>query len=219
MVDKTGTLTEGRPAVTSVVPGPDSRTQSAAPGCERRAGKRTPLARAILAASQAAGLSTAPVAEFDFDRQGALGVVEGRRVVLGNPRFLADHGVNVDPLEQAADELRRDGATVIFVGVDGRPAGVIAIADPIKPSTLGLAELKQEGIRVVMLTGDNRTTAEAVARRLGIAEVEADVLPEQKCRWSRCSSERAGSSPWRETASTTRRHRGGGCRHRHGLGH
>jgi Cu+-exporting ATPase len=184
VVDKTGTLTEGRPAVTSVVPGPgftDAEVLRLAASAERAS--EHPLARAILAASQAAGLSTAPVAEFDSPTgRGALGVVEGRRVVLGNLRFLADHGVNVDPLEQAADELRRDGATVIFVGVDGRPAGVIAIADPIKPSTrVALAELKQEGIRVVMLTGDNRTTAEAVARRLGIAEVEADVLPEQKC--------------------------------------
>ena len=120
--------------------------------------------------------------EFDSPTgKGALGTVEGRRVVLGNQRFLAEHSVDVASLVQAADDLRREGATAIFVGVDGRSAGIIAIADPIKPSTpVALSELKEEGIRVVMLTGDDRTTAEAVARRLGIAEVEAEVLPEQK---------------------------------------
>jgi len=113
--------------------------------------------------------------------RGALGTVEGRQIVLGNAQFMAEHAVDVAPLTEAAQDLRRDGATAILVGVDGRAAGVIAIADPIKPSTPeALAALKAERIRVVMLTGDNRTTAEAVARRLGIAEVKAEVLPDQK---------------------------------------
>ena len=183
VVDKTGTLTEGKPAVTSIVPAPgftDAEVLRLAASVERAS--EHPLARAIVAAAEAAGPSTAPVTEFDSPSgKGALGTVEGRRVVLGNQRFLAEHSVDVASLVQAADDLRREGATAIFIGVDGRSAGIIAIADPIKPSTAeALSELKEEGIRVVMLTGDDRTTAEAVARRLGIAEVEAEVLPEQK---------------------------------------
>ena len=183
VVDKTGTLTEGKPAVTSIVPAPgftDAEVLRLAASVERAS--EHPLARAIVAAAEAVGLSTAPVTEFNSPSgKGALGTVEGRRVVLGNQRFLAEHSVDVASLVQAADDLRREGATAIFVGVDGRSAGIIAIADPIKPSTpVALSELKEEGIRVVMLTGDDRTTAEAVARRLGIAEVEAEVLPEQK---------------------------------------
>jgi Cu+-exporting ATPase len=124
----------------------------------------------------------ATVADFDSPTgKGALGLVEGQRVVLGSAKFLAGNGIEVESLVKAADQLRHDGATVIFAGVDRRLAGVIAIADPVKPSTpAALAALKAEGIRVVMLTGDNRTTAEAVARRLDIAEVEAEVLPEDK---------------------------------------
>ena len=107
--------------------------------------------------------------------------MEGRRIVLGNKAFLAEHGVDVAPLAEQADRLREDGATAIFAGIDGRVAGAIAIADPVKASTPeALAGLKAEGIRVVMLTGDNWTTAKAVARRLGIDEVEAEVLPDQK---------------------------------------
>ncbi len=183
VVDKTGTLTEGKPAVTSIVSGPgfdDAEVLRLAASVERAS--EHPLARAILAACEAAGLSTAPVTEFDSPTgKGVQGIVEGRAVVIGNAAFLRQNGVDAAPLARAAEDLRRDGATAIYVGIDRRPAGILAIADPIKPSTpVALAELKEEGIRVVMLTGDNRTTAEAVARRLGIAEIEADVLPEQK---------------------------------------
>ncbi|WP_328805445.1 HAD-IC family P-type ATPase [Rhizorhabdus histidinilytica] len=107
--------------------------------------------------------------------------MEGRRVLLGNAAFLTEQGVDAAPLSGQADTLRRDGATAIFAALDGLAAGVLAIADPIKTTTSdALAALRAEGIRVVMLTGDNRTTAEAVARTLGIEEVEADVLPERK---------------------------------------
>jgi Cu+-exporting ATPase len=183
VVDKTGTLTEGKPAMTAVVPAQgftEPEILGLAASVERAS--EHPLAVAIIAAAEARSLSTAPVEDFDSPTgKGALGTVEGHAVVLGNANFLREHGIDVAPLAKAADDLRRDGATAIFVGVDQRPAGILAIADPVKASTPeALKALQEEGIRVVMLTGDNRTTADAVARRLGIAEVEADVLPEQK---------------------------------------
>ena len=183
VVDKTGTLTEGKPAVTAIVPagGYDEAEILRLAASVERASEH-PLALAIVEAADARGVATAPVSEFDSPvGQGVLGMVEGQPVVLGNARFMAEHGVEVAPLTQAAEELRRDGATVIFVGIGRRLAGAIAIADPVKPSTPeALAALKREGIRMVMLTGDNRTTAEAVARKLGIGEVEAEVLPDHK---------------------------------------
>ncbi|MBD2746066.1 heavy metal translocating P-type ATPase [Microvirga sp. BT688] len=183
VVDKTGTLTEGKPAVTAVVPAPgfgEDEILRLAASVERAS--EHPLATAIVAAATQRRLALADPEGFDSPTgKGALGTVDGRAVVLGNARFLAERGVDVAPLSQAADELRREGATAIFVGIDGRAAGTIAIADPVKATTPeALAGLKAEGIRVVMLTGDNRTTAQAVARRLGITEVEAEVLPEEK---------------------------------------
>src|SRR5204863_10030145 len=113
--------------------------------------------------------------------KGAFGMVEQRRVALGNAAFLDEFGVDTSTLQKEADGARTDGATAIFVAADGKPAGFIAIADPIKPTTpQALAALAAQKLRVIMLTGDNKTTAQAVARRLGIADVEADVLPEQK---------------------------------------
>jgi Cu+-exporting ATPase len=141
-----------------------------------------PLARAIVQAAEERGLSPAAVAAFDAPTgKGALGTVEGRVVLVGNAAFLAERGLDVAPLADAAEALRRDGATVIFAAVDGRLAGAIGISDPLKPSSREvIAELRRQAVRVVMLTGDNRTTAEAVARRLGIEEVEAEVLPDRK---------------------------------------
>ncbi len=183
IVDKTGTLTEGRPAVTAIVPAPgftEAEALRLAASVERAS--EHPLAQAIVRAAEERGLPLAPVADFDSPTgKGALGVVEGKRIPLGNAKFLAEQGVDVGLLTDEADRLRADGATAIFMGVDGRVAAIFAIADPVKPSTpQALAALKAEGIRVVMLTGDNWTTAKAVARRLGIDEVEAEVLPDQK---------------------------------------
>jgi Cu+-exporting ATPase len=183
VVDKTGTLTEGKPAVTAIVPAAgfnEAAVLRLAASVERAS--EHPLALAIVEAAETRGAATAPVTEFDSPvGRGALGAVEGRRIVLGNAKFMAEHGVDVAPLTRVAEDLRRDGATAIFIGIDKSAAGVIAIADPVKPSTPeALAALKADGIRIAMLTGDNRTTAEAVARKLGIDEVEAEVLPDHK---------------------------------------
>jgi Cu+-exporting ATPase len=183
VVDKTGTLTEGKPAVTAIVPAAgfeEAEILRLAASVERAS--EHPLALAIVEAAELRGVATAPVSDFDSPvGRGALGTVEGRRIVLGNAKFMAEHGVETAPLTQAAEDLRREGATVIFVGIEDHIAGAIAIADPIKPSTPeALAALKADGIRIVMLTGDNRTTADAVARKLGIDEVDAEVLPDHK---------------------------------------
>ena len=183
VVDKTGTLTQGKPSVTAV------RTASnvtedellrLAASLER--GSEHPLAVAIVDEAEKRGLALAKAADFDSPTgKGVVGTVEDRSIVIGNARFLAEFGVETEALAAEAETLRRDGATAIFVAVDGEAAGIIAIADPIKPTTPAAIEaLHREGIRIVMLTGDNRTTAEAVARRLGIDEVEADVLPDRK---------------------------------------
>ena len=183
VIDKTGTLTEGHPVVTAVVPvpgQPEDNLLRLAAAVERAS--EHPLAEAIVAAARQRGLSLPEVTDFDSPTgRGALGTVEGRHIVLGNARFLNEHGVASRAFAATAEEHRRNGATAIFVAVDGEIAGVIAIADPIKETTpAAVAALQAEGLRVVMLTGDNRTTAEAVAKRLGITEIEAEVLPHQK---------------------------------------
>lgn len=183
VVDKTGTLTEGRPAVTAIVPASHrSEDEILRLAAAVEQASEHPLALAIVEAAKARGLMLPQVEGFDSPTgRGALGTVEGMRIVLGNARILGEHAIDTAPLAAAADSLRRDGATAIFVGVDGQAGGTIAIADPVKPTTPeALEALRREGIRVVMLTGDNLTTAEAVAHRLGIDEVEADVLPDQK---------------------------------------
>lgn len=183
VVDKTGTLTEGRPAVTAVVPA-DGMTEAEllrlAASVERAS--EHPLARAVVAAAERRGLVLAEVADFDSPTgKGAMGTVDGKPVLLGNSRFLEEHGVDGTASSGPANDLRRTGATAILAAVDGKFAGIIAIADPVRETTrAALDMLRREGIRVVMLTGDNRTTAEAVAAHLGISEVEAEVLPDQK---------------------------------------
>jgi Cu+-exporting ATPase len=183
VVDKTGTLTEGHPTVTAIIAadgfGEDELLRLAA--AVERASEH-PLARAIVEAAGSRRIAIPDVADFDSPTgKGALGTVEGRRVLLGNAAFLKERGVDATALADKADALRGDGATAIFAAIDGAVAGVLAIADPVKPTTAeALAALRAEGIRVVMLTGDNRTTAQAVARMLGIDEVEAEVLPDQK---------------------------------------
>jgi Cu+-exporting ATPase len=183
VVDKTGTLTEGRPAVTQIVtaPGFDEAEVLRLSAAVERASEH-PLAIAIVEAAKAWTLAVPDVTDFDSPTgRGARGTIEGKRVVLGNAAFLNDESIDTRILDAGADLLRHDGATAIFVGVDGKVAGTIAIADPVKATTLeALTALRKDGIRVVMLTGDNRTTAQAVAARLGIDEVEAEVLPDQK---------------------------------------
>ncbi len=183
VVDKTGTLTEGRPSVTAVVAArgfDENGILGLAAGVEKAS--EHPLARAIVAAAEERGLTVPPVSGFDSPTgKGALGTVDGKRIVLGNAAFLEENGVDVSALVDKADRLRQSGATAIHIGVDGVAGGVFAIADPVKPTTAeALKALHDAGLRIVMLTGDNRTTAEAVARELGIDEVEADVLPDQK---------------------------------------
>lgn len=183
VVDKTGTLTEGKPAVTAILVAngfTDAEALRLAAAVERAS--EHPLALAIVQAAEARRIKPAPVIDFDSPTgKGALGTVEGKRVALGSAAFLAEHGVDAAALAAQAERLREDGATVIFAGVDGSLSAAFAIADPVKATTPdAIAALKREGVRIVMLTGDNRTTARAVAARLGINEVEAEVLPDQK---------------------------------------
>ena len=183
VVDKTGTLTEGRPAVIHIIAAKgfdETEILRLAAGVERAS--EHPLALAIVNAANDRKIAVPEVRDFDSPTgKGALGSVEGKRIALGNARFLADAGVDPATLAAQADELRADGATAIFMSVDGQVAGIFAIADPIKETTAAaIAALRAEGVRVIMLTGDNRTTADAVARKLGIDAVEAEVLPDQK---------------------------------------
>ncbi|TKW75149.1 MAG: copper-translocating P-type ATPase, partial [Bradyrhizobium icense] len=183
VVDKTGTLTEGKPKVVAVIPTngySESDVLRLAASVERAS--EHPLADAIVNAARERDIPTTDVQDFDSPvGKGALGTVEGKKVLLGNATFLSSEGVDTSSLESEAERQRGEGATVINMAVDGTLVGILAIADPVKQSTPeALRELAAEGVRVIMLTGDNRTTARAVARRLGIADVEAEVLPDQK---------------------------------------
>ncbi|HLA21673.1 MAG TPA: heavy metal translocating P-type ATPase [Pseudolabrys sp.] len=183
VVDKTGTLTEGKPKVVAVIAfsGFDNaQVLRLAASVER--GSEHPLAAAIVKAAAERKIDLAPVRGFDAPAgKGVIGMVEGKRLALGNAKFLSELNIDPQALAKEAERLRADGATAIFLGVNGKLAGCIAIADPVKPTTpAALNALSALGIRVVMLTGDNRTTAFAVAKRLGITEVEAEVLPDQK---------------------------------------
>ena len=183
VIDKTGTLTEGRPKVASVLPAPgfdEAQVLKLAASVER--GSEHPLAAAIVAAAAERKLELATASDFDSPAgKGVTGTVEGKKIALGNARFLSELNIDTSAVREEAERLRSDGATAVFLAVDGKTAGVIAVADPIKQTTPeALRALAADGIRVVMLTGDNRTTAQAAARRLGLAEVEAEVLPGQK---------------------------------------
>ena len=183
VVDKTGTLTEGRPKLVSIAATGgtgEAELLGLAAGLERAS--EHPLAAAIVAGARARGIEPAPADGFrSVTGKGVTGVVQGRTVALGNRALLDEIGVDPGDLGTRAEALRREGQTVVLVAVDGRPVGLLGVADPIKPSTPeALAALHAEGIRVVMVSGDSRTTAEAVARRLGIDEVYAEVLPQAK---------------------------------------
>jgi len=183
VIDKTGTLTEGRPKVTELkaVGGFDEAELLRLAATLERASEH-PLAAAIVAAAQERGIVLGEAREFDSPvGKGVTGTVNDRKLVIGSHRIMAEAGVDLSALVAESEALRGEGATVIYVAVDGKVGGLVAIADPIKATTAAaLRSLKEENIRVVMLTGDNRTTAEAVARRLGIDEVEAEILPEDK---------------------------------------
>jgi Cu+-exporting ATPase len=183
VVDKTGTLTEGKPKVVSIVAAAEfqeSEILRLAASVERAS--EHPLADAIVRAAKERSLDLSKVDEFDAPTgKGTTGKVEGNIILLGNSNFLTSFGVETQSLNEQGERLRGDGATVIYIAVDGKLAGLFAIADPVKASTPdALKALAAEGIKVIMLTGDNRTTANAVARKLGIADVEAEVLPDQK---------------------------------------
>ncbi|MBY5365066.1 copper-translocating P-type ATPase [Rhizobium leguminosarum] len=183
VVDKTGTLTEGRPKVTALkgVGGIDEAELLRLAATLERASEH-PLAAAIVAAAQEKGIVLGEARDFDSPvGKGVTGTVDDRKLVIGSHRIMAEAGVDLSALATESEVLRGEGATVIYVAVDGKVGGLVAIADPIKATTAAaLRSLKEENIRVVMLTGDNRTTAEAVARKLGIDEVEAEILPEDK---------------------------------------
>ena len=183
VIDKTGTLTEGRPKVVAVRTAAgfdEAQVLKFAASVER--GSEHPLAAAILATAAERKLNLEPVSDFDSPAgKGVTGTVRGKKIALGNARFLAELNIDTSTLRAGAERLRSEGATAIFLAVDSETVGVIAIADPVKQTTPdALKALAADNIRVVMLTGDNRTTAEAVARQLGISEVEAEVLPDQK---------------------------------------
>jgi Cu+-exporting ATPase len=183
VVDKTGTLTAGKPKVVAVAPAPgfgETAVLKYAASVER--GSEHPLAGAVLAAAAERGIEVPPVCGFNATAgKGVAGMVERRRVALGSAAFLTELGIASAPLQEDANRRRNDGTTVIFVAVDGAAAGLIAIADPVKPTTAAaLAALQAQGIAVIMLTGDSRATALAVARQLGVTDVKAEVLPEHK---------------------------------------
>lgn len=185
VVDKTGTLTEGKPTVTKIVAAEgfeENGLLSLAASLEQ--GSEHPLAHAIVMAAKDKGLDLGKVDDFDSPTgKGVVGTVNGRAVALGNVMLMEERGVDIQALSAQADDLRADGATAIFIAVDGKTAGILAIADPIKETTPeAIQALHKQGIRIVMLTGDNRRTAEAVARMLNIEEVEAEVLPEDKSK-------------------------------------
>jgi Cu+-exporting ATPase len=183
VVDKTGTLTEGKPRLVSItaVPGfTEDEVLRLAASLER--GSEHPLATAIVAGAQDRSLPLVAAENFkSFTGQGVTGRIEGRAVALGNKHMMGALSVATDAISAQADAERKDGHTVMFVAVDSRPAGLVGVADPIKASTAeALRMLQDDGVKIVVLTGDNRITAEAVAKRLGIDEVEAEVLPDQK---------------------------------------
>jgi P-type Cu+ transporter len=189
VMDKTGTLTEGKPRLTSVVArsGQDEATLlRLAASLER--GSEHPLAAAIVAGAHERGIALAEAQDFrSLTGKGVTGTVDGQPVALGNRALLEKFHVDAGDLPAAAEALRRDGQTVMFVAVGGKAAGLVGVADPIKASTVEAIDLRhREGIRLMMLTGDSRTTAEAVARKLGIDAVEAEVLPEQKVEVVKC---------------------------------
>jgi Cu+-exporting ATPase len=183
VVDKTGTLTEGKPKLVTAEPQPgtDAQTLLRLTASLEKVSEH-PLASAIVEGARHRNVPLADVRQFEsVTGKGVVGIVDGRSVAIGSVRLFEALGVDPGILRDRAEALRAEGQTVMFVAVDGKPAGLVGVADPIKTTTAeAIQTLHHEGVKVVMLTGDNRTTAEAVARAVGIDQVEADVLPDQK---------------------------------------
>jgi len=183
VVDKTGTLTEGRPKLTTVVPLAKFEADEVLRlGASLERASEHPLAAAIVNGAQEKGITLTAVSEFrSFTGKGVAGTVEGRAVALGNLKLFEELAIEPGELPSRAETLRGDGQTVMLLAIDGKAAGLIGVADPVKASTPeAIRALHEEGIQVIMLTGDNRVTAQAVAKKLGIDRIEAEVLPEQK---------------------------------------
>src|SRR5690606_851480 len=182
IVDKTGTVTVGAPTLVDVRAEGMDEAELLRLAASLEVASEHPLAAAVLKGARDRGVTTAQVEDFDSRTgHGVIGRVEGRRVAVGNRALMESEGIAAASLAEVADELRRDGRTAMFVAVDGRVAGVLAVADPLRPdAAAAVRALQQGGLRVIMVTGDNATTADAVARAIGITEVRADVLPEQK---------------------------------------
>jgi Cu+-exporting ATPase len=183
VVDKTGTLTEGRPRLASVVPAEgfgETELLRLAASLER--GSEHPLAAAIVGGAEARGVALEPASDFEARAgRGVVGRVAGRAVALGNAALLRELGIDAGGLDARAEALRREGQTAMFVAIDSRPAGLLGVADPIKATTPdAIEQLHREGLRIVMSTGDARATADAVAAKLGLDDAIAEVLPEQK---------------------------------------
>jgi Cu+-exporting ATPase len=183
VVDKTGTLTEGKPHLTALVPAAGQNENNIlrlAASLER--GSEHPLAAAIVSGAEKRGIKLADARDFrSITGKGVVGSVDGKRVALGNRRLLDELGVAAGEFAARSELMRKDGQTVMFLVIDGSVAGLVGVADPVKPSTPeAIRMLHDDGVKIVMLTGDNRTTAEAVAKKLGIDEIQAEVLPEQK---------------------------------------
>jgi Cu+-exporting ATPase len=183
VVDKTGTLTEGKPKLVTVrtVSGVEEK-EALRLGASLERASEHPLAEAIVRGAQEKGIELAQAKDFQsMTGKGVTGEVDGHKVALGNQKLLEGMGIDSGDLPQQADDLRAEGQTVMLLSIDGKPAGLLGVADPIKESTPeAIRDLHAEGIKVVMLTGDSRRTAEAVAKKLGIDQVQAEVLPEQK---------------------------------------
>jgi Cu+-exporting ATPase len=183
VIDKTGTLTEGRPSVIGIrtAPGTDEN-ELLRLAASLEVASEHPLAAAVVRSAKERGLELSAASEFDSPvGKGVTGIVDGKRIVIGNARIMEQAKIDTRAFNEVADQLRQDGATAIFVGLDGKVAGVLAIADPVKATTTeAVSALHKAGIRLIMLTGDNATTAKAVAAKLGISDVEAEVLPEDK---------------------------------------
>jgi Cu+-exporting ATPase len=185
VVDKTGTLTEGKPKVTAVRAAPfisEAELLKFAASLEHAS--EHPLGAAIVAAAKERNITLSPVTDFDAPSgKGVSGMIDGHRVVVGNRRIMGDAGIDTAAFDDVVERLRTDGGTAVYVGLDGRTAGVVAVADPIKATTVSaLRKLGESGVHVIMLTGDNVTTAKGVAAKLGILDVKADVLPEDKAK-------------------------------------